>query len=152
MVCRSLSFGKPLNLSRKAFNITGKQWLNQVSCKGDENSLLTCDIKDAVQPNCSTQDYIYMKCGLKGKIKNKKTSSRKNVVIIIIIIIEIFHHSYKNIIYKSVENLLTLGHYIFFILQYFASKLFRFTKYRILFQAVVKYLPRWKFLNISSYR
>ena len=71
VVCRSLSFGKLVNLSRKAFNNTGKKWLNKVSCKGDENSLLTCNIKDAGQPNCSAQDYIYMKCGLKGKTYNR---------------------------------------------------------------------------------
>ena len=52
--------------------------------------------------------------------------------------------------YKSIQNLQTLQGHIFHILQHFATKLCGFTKFRMLFNAVVMNFTISKFLKILS--
>ena len=52
--------------------------------------------------------------------------------------------------YKSIQNLPTLQDHIFHILQHFATKLCNFTKFRMLFNAVVMIFTILIFLKIVS--
>ena len=51
---------------------------------------------------------------------------------------------------KCVQNLPNSQGYIFHILEHFTTKLCNFSKFRILFQDVVIFLPVSNFLKISS--
>ena len=53
--------------------------------------------------------------------------------------------------YKSVQNLQTLQDYIFHIVQYFATKLHNFTKFRKLFPTVLKLFSNLKVCLIGEW-
>lgn len=66
VVCRSLGYDKPLQLIFKSSKYTGRGYQRNVTCTGDEESLLLCNNGEHKQ-NCSSQLYPYIKCGLNGK-------------------------------------------------------------------------------------
>ena len=57
---------------------------------------------------------------------------------------------FPSVIYKCIQNLPTSQGYIFYCLQHFTTKLCNFTKFRMLFQDVVIFLPVSNFFKVAK--
>lgn len=67
VVCRATGCGDALAANRSAYfeNYTGKVWMNNVNCNGEESTLLDCAYTRLFQQNSSHEKDAGVTCGRK---------------------------------------------------------------------------------------